>query len=404
MAKRPAEPQTLPFAAIPHGIMSDPRITGDDSLLLGALLNWAYDRDHCMAPNWMLGAYSKLSVSTVQRRLRHLEAIGYIKSMKVTPTPQNMTGRVVALLWRSKPSIVPKVPKWSMKDATRKSEKSIQRVGQSSDLPFPVEGRSELRPTGSVKAETQRVGQSSDLPGSVRALTDKEESYRKKTEEPLKKPEEFGPISSTTRLQIADSKPDPEPAEEHPAPAATNGTATEPELPPAEIPLAPGQLQALEALSPDERAVYEQQPPAVRLRFLARFEQGFDQILLSDARQSFRPPTPPQPVIPAEATTAELLEALGSGNRDPTVVPRATNALILEFKDHVGSWPYINKICDRVWKGELPADCLVEPYKKVRARLSEDPPPKKPAAYFTRAIENWIETNVKPLSTQELAQ
>jgi DNA-binding Lrp family transcriptional regulator len=94
----PASPSKskVPFAAIPHEIAGDPRLTPTDKALLLALTFWARSKDHCWPSDASIGLRIGRSEATVQRRLKQLETLGLIRRQRAS----NRTGRLIYLTWR----------------------------------------------------------------------------------------------------------------------------------------------------------------------------------------------------------------------------------------------------------------------------------------------------------------
>lgn len=90
--------QPEPFAALPHHIASDPRLTPTDVRVLLALLFWARNKLVCWPSDRSIGERTGRSMGTVQRSLRKLEALGLIAR---DPSPENVTGRIISLRWKS---------------------------------------------------------------------------------------------------------------------------------------------------------------------------------------------------------------------------------------------------------------------------------------------------------------
>jgi DNA-binding Lrp family transcriptional regulator len=88
----------LPFAAPPHDLVADPRLTPTDVRIAAALLYWARSKASCWPSDATIGKRVGRSPGTVQRSLRRLEAAGWIAREK---TAANRTGRLIRLVWRS---------------------------------------------------------------------------------------------------------------------------------------------------------------------------------------------------------------------------------------------------------------------------------------------------------------
>ncbi len=89
-----------PFAQLPHDIAADPRLTPVDVRVVAALLFWARDKAACWPCDRSVAARVGRSVSTVQRALRRLQALGLVHRDKVPQTDANRTGRILRLQWR----------------------------------------------------------------------------------------------------------------------------------------------------------------------------------------------------------------------------------------------------------------------------------------------------------------
>ncbi len=89
-----------PFAQLPHDIAADPRLTPVDTRVLLALLFWARDKAACWPCDRSIAARVGRSVSTVQRALRRLQALGLVQREQVPQSDANRTGRVLRLRWR----------------------------------------------------------------------------------------------------------------------------------------------------------------------------------------------------------------------------------------------------------------------------------------------------------------
>jgi hypothetical protein len=94
-ARRGAGP--LPYAAIPHALTVDPRLSAQAVRVATLLLGWARSKDHCWPADAAIAARAGCSASTIQRALRALEAAGWIAREE---TAANRTGRLIRLAWR----------------------------------------------------------------------------------------------------------------------------------------------------------------------------------------------------------------------------------------------------------------------------------------------------------------
>src|SRR5918998_2853089 len=89
-----------PFAQVPHDIAADPRLTPVDVRVVTALLFWARDKAAAWPCDRSIAARVGRSVSTVQRALRRLQALGLVQRDRVPQSDANRTGRVLRLRWR----------------------------------------------------------------------------------------------------------------------------------------------------------------------------------------------------------------------------------------------------------------------------------------------------------------
>jgi hypothetical protein len=88
--------RSMAFAALPHDIAGDPRVSPLGKTVLLALLFWARGKDHCWPSDASIGARVGRAVGTVQRALRQLEALGLVVREK---SDANRTGRLIRLAW-----------------------------------------------------------------------------------------------------------------------------------------------------------------------------------------------------------------------------------------------------------------------------------------------------------------
>lgn len=87
----------VPYAALPHDLVADPRLTPADVRVAAALLYWARGKDHCWPGNAAIAARVGCCPGTAQRSLRCLEKAGWIAREE---TDANRTGRLIVLAWR----------------------------------------------------------------------------------------------------------------------------------------------------------------------------------------------------------------------------------------------------------------------------------------------------------------
>jgi DNA-binding Lrp family transcriptional regulator len=119
-----------PFAALPHDLVADPKLTPTDKTVAAALLFWARGKASCWPSDSTIGARVGRSVGTVQRSLRRLEVAGWIRRER---TDRNRTGRLIVLSWRAAPSAPALDPLRSpARDEERRSRKETKESGPDS--------------------------------------------------------------------------------------------------------------------------------------------------------------------------------------------------------------------------------------------------------------------------------
>jgi hypothetical protein len=95
----PVRSKHEPFAAVPHAIAADPRLSATDVRIYAALLYFLRDRPSCCPTNADLGRRACRSVATVKRSLAALEAVGLIGRAR----DDNPTGRRLVVHRRATP-------------------------------------------------------------------------------------------------------------------------------------------------------------------------------------------------------------------------------------------------------------------------------------------------------------
>jgi hypothetical protein len=95
----PPRKTSLPFAALPHDLAADPRLSPTDVRVLLALLYFAKAKPDCWPGDRSIAARIGRSIGTVQRCLRKLEALGLVERRPA----HNPTGRTLVLRWRATP-------------------------------------------------------------------------------------------------------------------------------------------------------------------------------------------------------------------------------------------------------------------------------------------------------------
>src|SRR5512135_2393446 len=88
---------SIPFAAIPHDIAADPRLSSTDVRMLAALFYFAEADTSCWPCDDSIADRVHCHPGTIQRSLRYLEDLGYIRRQ---PSRENPTGRLIHLTCR----------------------------------------------------------------------------------------------------------------------------------------------------------------------------------------------------------------------------------------------------------------------------------------------------------------
>ena len=118
---------SIPFAAIPHDIAADPRLSPTDLRVLAALFYFARADASCWPCDNSIAARVHRHPGTVRRSLRRLEDLGYIRRQ---PSWENPTGRLIHLTCRE--------PDW---ERPRQAPVPARRTGGSSAARGGVERR-----------------------------------------------------------------------------------------------------------------------------------------------------------------------------------------------------------------------------------------------------------------------
>ena len=95
----------VPFAALPHDVAADRRLTPTDLRVLAALLFYACSKPTCYPSDAGIADRVHKHPGTIRRSLKRLEDLGYIRREFVPATPANPTGRLIHLTFTA--------PDWS---------------------------------------------------------------------------------------------------------------------------------------------------------------------------------------------------------------------------------------------------------------------------------------------------
>ncbi|HMB03879.1 MAG TPA: helix-turn-helix domain-containing protein, partial [Isosphaeraceae bacterium] len=134
-----------PFAQLPHHIACDPRLSPTDVRVLLALLYYARAKPSCYPGDAAIAARVGRSIPTVQRSLRHLQALGYIDRRPAA----NATGRLIVLCWRPAADALisdDRPPRSLMIDPPRSSTIEELKKGEEEKRPEAAAGCGSPRP------------------------------------------------------------------------------------------------------------------------------------------------------------------------------------------------------------------------------------------------------------------
>jgi Helix-turn-helix domain len=133
-----------PFAALPHDIAADPRLSPTDVRVLLALLYYARSKPVCWPSDRSIGFRVGRSIGTIQRALRRLEAFGLVGRLKA----DNPTGRELVLRWRATPTAPatdrPAAP--ARDEGRRERERERPEPAAGREGPPPPAGREAAEP------------------------------------------------------------------------------------------------------------------------------------------------------------------------------------------------------------------------------------------------------------------
>jgi hypothetical protein len=346
----------IPFAAIPHDIAADPRLSPTDLRVLAALFYFARQDASCWPCDNSIAARVHRHPGTVRRSLRHLEDLGYIRRQ---PSRQNPTGRLIHLTCRE--------PDW---ERPRQASTPVRRRAGGSSAGARGD-RAPARAEGDVIVERLRIKELAlpersrsdptplpvDLPTPVAAVP-----LQAEVPAPAPAPLVIDPTQpelSVATLPPVVAPPQPQfpplrkvgfgpraacPALGTPSAGSLPAPATSPG--PASLPLTPEQQARLAAL-----------PAASRDQVLLWLATG-DPILVAEARSKLAPPRL-QPEAPKT-----LPELLGRIREDPSYPALAASGLAAAFQDPKSYSGYLRR-CEDAWRGELTPDRLLSAYEQA---------------------------------------
>ena len=396
---------SIPFAAIPHDIAADPRLSPTDLRVLAALFYFARANTSCWPCDNSIAARVHRHPGTVRRSLRRLEDLGYIRR---EPSRENPTGRLIHLTCRE--------PDWK-----RPRQAPVPARGARGDRAPARGGRAPAHAEGDVIVEGERTEELAlpersrpdpapppvDLPTPTAAVP-----LQAKVAAPAPAPPVID--SPQPELSVAASAPVVVPQQPQspplraaypalrtpsawslPAPSPRPGSASlllTPELsvaapapvvahpqsqsptlrklglgprgarpaiktPPAgSLAPSPAPSPAL-PLTPEQQARLAAMPVASRDQVLLWLATG-DPILVAEARKKL---APLQPCPEAPRTLPELLGRIREHPSYPTLAASGLAAALQDQKSYSG---YLRR-CEEAWRGELNPDRLLSAYEQA---------------------------------------
>ena len=388
-AGTPGRRRRDPFAALPHYIAGDPKISPLGKAILLALLYWARAKDHCWPADASIAKRIGRSEATVQRGLRHLQDLGLIDRRR---THANRTGRLIVLTWRAvKDEALPT-------SQVRGPALSIMRDEGNVVI---VKGDG-LKESGSTPLERQRFQAPAPGPASAtpRSLAEALAQIR-----PAMPTATAVPAAATSRpLAKADSltgpsREAPEPGARPAGAKSLASTSRLPELPTPQLtpasdlqgtqvpssasgPIMSGS-SVISGLTIAEQARLQEVTEATRRQILRWLALGDDPICLAEVRKLLAPPRPPEP-SPSSLSTAELLASLPGR---PDRVAYAAGRLAEELED-AKSYHYYRAAAEAVCVRRHPPEALQSAWRQGSspraarpARCSRRPGRRRPIGF-----------------------
>jgi hypothetical protein len=357
---------SVPFAALPHDIVSDPRLSPTDLRVLAALFYFARADPSCWPCDHSLADRVHRHPGTVRRALRRLEDLGYIRR---APTRENPTGRLIHLTckepdWpRPAPAPTPERRRSGGSSAGAREGRAPALadgdviVGRTQDRELgkgetSERSRPEIPPTPAAPRE-QPVPTAEALPPAPPAPAPQPESEPALLPDCHSEPPGPPPAEIRARPQPKPLAPPASPEPRAARPAFRTPSVGSPALP--GFGPVPDQGKAL--LTPEEKARLEAMDPDVRDQILTWLILG-DPILMREARAKLAPPRP-KPEAPKT-----LPEVLGRIREDPSFPSLAADWLASALQDRK-SYSGFKARCEEAWRGELPVDRLVSAYEQA---------------------------------------
>jgi len=400
---------SIPFAAIPHDIAADPRLSPTDLRVLAALFYFARADASCWPCDNSIAARVHRHPGTVRRSLRHLEDLGYIHR---EPSRENPTGRLIHLTCREpdweRPRQAP-VPvrrrtggssagaQGGRAPAHAKGDVIVERL-RTEEFALPERSRPDPAPPPmDLPTPTAAVPLQAKVPASAPAppvIDAPQPELSVAAFAPVVVPPQpqspplrklgLGPRAAYPALRTPSAwslpvpSPRPGPASllltpelsvAAPAPVVAPPQSQSPTLrklglgprsaypalktPPAGSPAPSPALP----LTPEQQARLAAMPAASRDQVLLWLATG-DPILVAEARKKL---APLRPHLEAPRTLPELLGRIREVPSYPALAASGLAAALQDQKSYAG---YLRR-CEEAWRGELNPDRLLSAYEQA---------------------------------------
>ena len=340
---------SIPFAAIPHDIAADPRLSALDVRVLAALFYFARADTSCWPSDHSIAGRVHCHPGTVQRSLRYLEDLGYIRRQPA----RNPTGRTIHLTYRE--------PNWERPRQTPVPKR--RRVGGASA--GAQGGQAPALANGDVVVEGLRTEECKppersrpdpvpppvDLPTPVMAVPLQAKVAASTPTPPVIDPTQ--PELSVTAPAPVVAPPQPQSPTLRKIGLGPRGARPALKTPPAGSSAPSPALP----LTPEQQARLAAMPAASRDQVLRWLATG-DPILVAEARSKLAPLSP-RPEAPK--TLPELLVRI---REDPSYPALAASGLAAAFQDPKSYSGYLRR-CEEAWRGELKPDRLLSAYEQA---------------------------------------
>ncbi|MGO9599168.1 MAG: helix-turn-helix domain-containing protein [Isosphaeraceae bacterium] len=347
---------SIPFAAIPHDIAADPRLSPTDVRVVAALFYFAKADTSCWPCDNSIADRVHCHPGTVQRSLRYLENLGYIRRQ---PSRENPTGRLIHLTccepdWERPPQApTPTRRRWGGASAGAWGDQAPALAKGN----VVVEG---LRTEECALPERSRPDPAPppvDLPTPVAAVPLQAKVPTRVPPAPvIKPPQPALPVTMPAPV-VAPQEPQFRPLRKVGlGPQAACPTPQTPPVRSLPAPLPdPGPVSV--HLMPEQQARLASLPAASRDQVLRWLATG-DPILVAEARSKLAP-LQPQPEAPKT-----LPELLGRIRQDPSYPALAASGLAAALQDQKSYAGYLRR-CEEAWRGELNPDQLLSAYEQA---------------------------------------